>query len=113
MDERLQRDLQPGRSRNKRMILLPLPTVRRGERGPDDDVRMNEEFMNFALEHQRLLTRRQLLGRTSAGIGTAALATLLKPELLSAAPNASASPGFGAAMKALQFAPKAKRVIYL
>ncbi|QOV92233.1 DUF1501 domain-containing protein [Humisphaera borealis] len=67
-----------------------------------------------------LLTRRQLFGRTSAGIGTAALASLLNPALLSAATATPASPaapgvspGVGAALKALQFAPKAKRVIYL
>ena len=44
------------------------------------------------------LTRRQLFGRASAGIGTAALASLL---------------GEGQAFAAPHFAPKAKRVIYL
>src|SRR6476661_7756661 len=44
--------------------------------------------MDFAREHQLLLTRRQFFSRTSAGIGAAALASL-------------------------HFAPKAKRVIYL
>lgn len=44
------------------------------------------------------LTRRQLLGRASAGIGTAALASLL---------------GEGQGFAAPHFAPKAKRVIYL
>lgn len=44
------------------------------------------------------LTRRQLFGRASAGIGTAALASLL---------------GEGRAFAAPHFAPKAKRVIYL
>ncbi len=44
------------------------------------------------------LTRRQLFGRASAGIGTAALASLL---------------GEGKAFAAPHFAPKAKRVIYL
>lgn len=43
-------------------------------------------------------TRRQLLGRASAGIGTAALASLL---------------GEGQSFAAPHFAPKAKRVIYL
>ncbi len=49
------------------------------------------------------LTRRQFLGRTSAGIGAAALASLLDPRLLAAA----GLPGLP------HFAPKAKRVIYL
>src|SRR4051812_42689118 len=55
-----------------------------------------------------LLTRRQLLGRTATGIGTAALASLLNPSL-----------GRGAESKTIglpglpNFAPKAKRVIYL
>jgi uncharacterized protein (DUF1501 family) len=83
--------------------------------------------MNFAREHQLLQTRRQLFGRTAAGIGTAALASLLNPDLFSgrvmaatvgaAAGNpadaAGASPGIGAMLKALHFAPKAKRIIWL
>jgi hypothetical protein len=48
------------------------------------------------------LTRRQFLGRTSLGIGSAALATLLNPKLFAAG-------GFSAP----HFAPKAKRVIWL
>src|SRR5215213_7062730 len=49
-------------------------------------------------EQQRLLTRRQLFGRAATGIGTAALASLLNPRLLSASTH---------------FAPRAKHVIYL
>ena len=48
------------------------------------------------------LSRRQFFGRTSAGIGGAALASLLDPALL----RAAAGPG-------AHFAPRAKRVIYL
>ena len=48
-----------------------------------------------------LLSRRQFFGRTSAGIGGAALASLLNPSLLSAAGGST------------HFAPRAKRVIYL
>jgi hypothetical protein len=51
------------------------------------------------------LTRREFLGRTSTGIGTAALATLLGQDLLAA--SASGLPGLP------HFAPRAKRVIYL
>jgi uncharacterized protein (DUF1501 family) len=77
--------------------------------------------MNPAHEHQLLQTRRQLFGRTAAGIGTAALASLLNPALFSGhgAMAAAASqvpagaPGVGAMLKALHFAPRAKRVIYL
>jgi uncharacterized protein (DUF1501 family) len=74
--------------------------------------------MNPAREHQLLLTRRQLFGRSAAGIGTAALASLLNPSLLSATATAgtdaaAGAPGLGAAMAALHFAPRAKRVIYL
>ena len=60
-------------------------------------------------ERRLLLTRRQLLGRTATGIGTAALASLLDPQLF-AAPKVAAHPalpGFP------NFTPKAKRIIYL
>jgi len=49
------------------------------------------------------MTRRQFLGRASTGIGAAALASLLSPQV-------SAAKG-GAGL--LHFAPKARRVIYL
>jgi hypothetical protein len=48
------------------------------------------------------LTRRQFLGRTSLGVGSAALASLLNPRLFASA--ATSLP---------HFAPKAKRVIWL
>ena len=35
-------------------------------------------------EHELMLTRRQLFGRSVLGLGTAALANLLGPELLAA-----------------------------
>src|SRR5437773_11358553 len=60
---------------------------------------------------QLLLTRRQLFGRTAAGIGTAALASLLNPQLF-AAPEAK-QPGVPGVLNDPHFAPKAKRVIYL
>src|SRR5213593_331133 len=67
-------------------------------------------------EQQLLLTRRQLFGRATAGIGTAALASLLNPRLF--AESADTTLGAGAARKlgvlgTTHFAPKAKRVIYL
>ena len=63
-------------------------------------------------EYTRLLTRRQLFGRTAAGIGTVALASILNPELF-AAPLASPSGGYHGALKGPHFPVKAKRVIYL
>jgi uncharacterized protein (DUF1501 family) len=62
--------------------------------------------MNLDREHQLLLTRRQLFGRASAGIGTAALASLLNPGLLEGAAT-------GGSLPVTHFAPKAKHVIYL
>ena len=71
--------------------------------------------MDLNREHQLLLTRRQFFGRTAAGIGTAALASLLNPHLFSGASAAASSgaPGMGGVLKALHYAPTAKRVIYL
>jgi len=78
--------------------------------------------VNLTREHQLLLTRRQLFGRAATGIGTAALASLLNPAMFStplvSAAEAVAAPGPSllathGALRALHFAPKAKRVIYL
>ena len=57
----------------------------------------------MTLEHDNAMmqTRRQFLGRTSAGIGSVALASLLNPRL------------FAGLVGFPNFAPKAKRVIYL
>jgi hypothetical protein len=68
--------------------------------------------MNIFEQQQRLLTRRQLFGRTATGIGTAALASLLNPELF-AAPQIPRGKALAGTLPALHFAPKAKRVIYL
>lgn len=62
--------------------------------------------MNPILEHRRQLTRREFLGRTSLGLGAAALTTLLKQDL-----RASSAAGLPGSLPHL--APKAKRVIYL
>ena len=63
--------------------------------------------MNPLIEPAQLLSRRHFFGRTAAGIGTAALASLL-------ARDASAAPKVVGGLKGLpHFAPKAKRVIYL
>ena len=58
-------------------------------------------------EHELLQTRRQLFGRSALGVGTAAMAGLLGPEMLAAqSSNRSSTEG-------LHHRPKAKRVIYL
>jgi hypothetical protein len=67
--------------------------------------------MDLYREHELFLTRRQLFGRTVAGIGTAALASLLNERLF--AVNVDPSLKTFGALPALHFAPKAKRVIYL
>src|SRR5687767_10815580 len=53
------------------------------------------------------LTRRHFFSRTSAGIGGAALASLLNPDLFAAGETAPGLPGLP------HFAAKAKRVIFL
>src|SRR5437763_5616188 len=60
---------------------------------------------------ERLLTRRAFLGRSSAGMGMLALASLLKPELLQGAELSSGR--WKGIVNPLHHAPKAKRVIYL
>ena len=64
---------------------------------------------------ERNLTRRTFLKRSAGGVGVAALASLLNPELLLGAKAAGAAgpmmvPGV---LGKTHFAPKAKRVIYL
>jgi hypothetical protein len=63
-------------------------------------------------ELRRHLSRRAFLGRSSAGMGTLALASLLDPTLLRADTPARAEPGKGV-VNPLHFPRKAKRVIYL
>src|SRR5262249_52903740 len=60
------------------------------------------------------LTRRAFLGRSSAGMGLLALASLLKPELLHAAAAGKTSlDRWTGVIHPFHFAPRAKRVIYL
>ena len=62
--------------------------------------------MNPLFEAEQLINRRQFFGRGAAGIGTAALGSLLNGGAAQAAADGGALPQF-------HFAPKAKRVIYL
>ena len=61
-------------------------------------------------ELDAILTRRQFFGRTAAGIGTAALASLLNPALFAQAAAAAENHGV---LGFPHFAPRAKRIIYL
>src|ERR1051326_2878087 len=63
-------------------------------------------------ERRLLQTRRHFFGRMAAGIGTAALGSLLNPGLLSTLADAGNSRPKGLP-GGLQFNPTAKRVIYL
>ncbi len=63
--------------------------------------------MDPLLEQKLHINRRQFFGRCATGIGTAALATLLNPDLSA---TTAKDP---MALRAPHFAPKAKRVIYL
>ena len=66
--------------------------------------------MMFLSEAEKILSRRAFLTRSTTGLGTMALATLMNPRLSATeAPAAHA----GGALRHLHWAPKAKRVIYL
>src|SRR6516165_10858451 len=70
--------------------------------------------MNPIRDRELNLTRRQLFGRTSQGIGIAALASLLNPKLFAeGTPPPKSAAEFGGLPDLPHFAPKAKRVIYL
>jgi hypothetical protein len=69
--------------------------------------------MNIDPELSRLLTRRHFFGRSAAGIGTVALASLLNERLFAADLDPALKTHGSGALPALHFAPKAKHVIYL
>lgn len=62
------------------------------------------------LLHNQHIDRRQFLTKTSLGLGSVALASLLNPTNIFAK---MAKPGNSGILNGLHFAPKAKRVIYL
>src|SRR5262245_53322919 len=66
--------------------------------------------MNPLQEHALRETRRYFFGRCAAGIGTAALASLLEPRLLAAEPSAERPLGV---LPGLHHRPTAKRVIWM
>ncbi len=67
--------------------------------------------MSLEKEYRKLLTRRQFFGRASAGIGVAALASLLNPGAFGT--GIAVDPKTGSLAGLPHFAPKAKRVIFL
>jgi hypothetical protein len=71
--------------------------------------------MNSKRQVELALTRRQLFGLASAGIGVAALASLMSPQALASAPEtlAERDPRTGGLAGLPHFPPKAKRVIFL
>jgi hypothetical protein len=71
--------------------------------------------MDLYREHQLLTTRRHFFGRAACGLGTAALASLLNPELFAATPDVDAQqPELRRGiLGGTHFPAKAKRVIYL
>ena len=64
------------------------------------------------LLHNQHIDRRDFLSKTSLGLGSVALASLLNPTKLLGSP-ASVNGGSNGVLDRLHFAPKAKRVIYL
>jgi hypothetical protein len=70
--------------------------------------------MNPLREAALIETRRHFFGRAATGIGTAALGSLLSPDLFGATANSTTGGGLANGLPNLpHFAPKAKRVIYL
>ena len=69
--------------------------------------------MHPITETQRHLTRREFFGKSACGLGTAALALLLKRDGFAAVPTAPNRPRIGGLPDLPHFAPKAKRVIYM
>ncbi len=66
----------------------------------------DHQFLNLARDQRAALTRRTFLQQAAGGIGLAALGSLLNQNAI-AAPVPLGLPGFP------NFAPKAKRIIYL
>lgn len=76
--------------------------------------------MNLKQQFELMMTRRQLFGKATTGIGVAALASLLAPDLFAQSLGHStsktarpATPERTKAVKLPHFAQKAKRIIYL
>src|SRR6266511_3157773 len=88
-----------------RYVILPLPCAH-PERRP---------IMHPFWENQLTITRRHFFGGSAAGLGVAALATLLGEEAHATNPQpAIRNPQLEGGLRGLpHFAPKARRVVYL
>jgi uncharacterized protein (DUF1501 family) len=71
----------------------------------------NPMSVNPAREYELMTTRRQLFGRSALGIGTAAMAQLMGPDMLSS--QAGQLQAAESHFSGTHHLPKAKRVIYL
>ena len=69
--------------------------------------------MNQREASRLVMTRRQFFGRGSSGIGVAALASLLNPELFAAVRQETKDTRTGGLASLPHFAPRAKRMIFL
>src|SRR6187401_881655 len=74
---------------------------------------MNIESINPLDEFRLQMSRRHFFSRCGLGLGTAALAALLKEDGLAAGPAEGVATQSGGLPDVPHFAPKAKRVIYL
>src|SRR5438552_17083697 len=63
----------------------------------------------FQGEFAKIMNRRTFLARSTTGLGALALASLLNDKLMAA----DAKSSLHGALRSLDFAPKAKRVIYV
>ncbi len=68
--------------------------------------------MNPFREYELLTTRRSLFGRAAVGIGTAALASLLNPQVFAEAETSETAAG-GGVLGRPHFPARARRVVYL
>ncbi|HET6423212.1 MAG TPA: DUF1501 domain-containing protein [Planctomycetaceae bacterium] len=71
---------------------------------------MNENLLD---QFRTAMTRRYFFGKTAAGIGTAALASCLNPQLFADSAPVDGSPQSFGTLPVLHHSPKAKRVIWL
>jgi len=67
----------------------------------------------FEADLRKIMTRRAFFGRASSGLGSLALASLLKPDLLAATRKPGSTARSLGAVNPLHLAPRARRVIYL
>lgn len=71
------------------------------------------QWLEREQEEIQRVTRRQFLGHLSMGLGAAALSNLMGPTAMAASAGGTASGTADAVARVAQFAPRAKRVIFL